>query len=180
MTSCIQCNTSCPVPLRDCISIVSARSICIFAEVSQGALQGTHRYCQVRLDQICDLLQVSYKPVLTCSMVGLSATKPSPPPGFFGEEVVWLWTPSRSKNKTCQRAEELLVSQRLSISSVQLCLRMSSCSWVTFYEEVGGRICTPATVKPFIPQNTKTQKNLKNHSVGVPPWQLPFASQLTG
>ena len=40
---------------------------------------------------------------------------------------------SRIKNKTCQRAEELLVSQRTSISSAQLCLRTSSCSWVTFF-----------------------------------------------
>jgi len=30
------------------------------------------------------------------------------------------WTPSRMKNKTCQRAEEFLVSQRPSISSAQL------------------------------------------------------------
>ena len=37
-----------------------------------------------------------------------------------------------------------------------------------------------ATEKPFIPQNTKTQRNLKIHSVGVPPVQLPFAEQLTG
>ena len=64
-----------------------------------------------------------------------------------------IWTLSRMKNKTCQRVEELLVSQRPSISSAQLCLRMVCCSWVTFYKEVGGRICTPATVKPFIPQN---------------------------
>ena len=69
----------------------------------------------------------------TCSMVGLSATKPSPPTRFFGEEGVWIWTPSRIKNKTCQRAYELLVSQRPSISSAQLCLRTSSCSWVTSY-----------------------------------------------
>ena len=34
----------------------------------------------------------------------------------------------RIKNKTCQRAEELVVSQRPSISSAQLCLWMSSCS----------------------------------------------------
>ena len=54
------------------------------------------------------------------------------------------------------------MSQWPSISSAQLCLRTSSCSWVTFYEEVGGRICTPATVKPFIPQNTKTQKISEN------------------
>ena len=92
-----------------------------------------------------------------------------------------IWTPSRMKNKTCQRVEELLVSQRPSISSAQLCLRTSSCSWVTSYSEVGGRICTPATVKPFIPQNIpKAEKNLKTNSVGVPPVQLPFAGQLTG
>ena len=64
-----------------------------------------------------------------------------------------IWTSSRMKNKTCQRAEEILVSQRPSISSAQLCLRTSSWSWATFAEEVGGRICTPATGKPFIPQN---------------------------
>ena len=69
-----------------------------------------------------------------------------------------IWTPSRMKNKTCQRAEELLVNQRPSISSAQLCLRTSSCSWVTFYEEVGGRIWTPATIKPFIPKTFQKQK----------------------
>ena len=37
-----------------------------------------------------------------------------------------------SKKKRHQRAEELLVSQWPSISSSQLCLWMSSCSWVTF------------------------------------------------
>ena len=31
-----------------------------------------------------------------------------------------IWTTSRLKNKTCQRVEELLVSQRPSISSTQL------------------------------------------------------------
>ena len=89
-----------------------------------------------------------------------------------------IWTPSRIKNKTSQRAEELLVSQRPSIYSAQLCLPTSSCSWVTFIQEVGGRICTTATVEPFIPQNVP-QINLKTHSVGVPPVQLPSAAQLT-
>ena len=60
------------------------------------------------------------------------------------------------------------------------CLRMSSCNWVTFYLEVGGRICTPATAKPFIPQNVRNAKiNLKTHSVGVSPVQLPSTGQLT-
>ena len=44
-----------------------------------------------------------------------------------------IWTHSRIKNKTCQSAEELLVSQRPSILSAQLCLRTSSCSWVTLF-----------------------------------------------
>ena len=57
---------------------------------------------------------------------------------------LWVWE---------QKVEEFLVSKQPSISSAQLCLRMSSCSWVNFYEKVGGRICTPATAKPFIPQN---------------------------
>ena len=44
------------------------------------------------------------------------------------------------------------------------------------YQEVGGRICTLATVKPFIPQNIlKAKINLKTHSMGVPPVQLPSA-----
>ena len=91
-----------------------------------------------------------------------------------------IWTPSRIKNKTCQRVEELLVSQQPSISRAQLCMRTASCSWVTFLG-VGGRICTPATVKPFSLQNTrKTQRNLKTHFVGVPPVQLPSVEQLTG
>ena len=52
-----------------------------------------------------------------------------------------IWTLSRIKNKTCQRAEELLVSQRPSISSAQLCQRTSTCSWVTFFFlEVDGRL----------------------------------------
>ena len=38
---------------------------------------------QIRPDQIGDLLQVPHKPVLTCFTVGLSVTKPSPPPGFL-------------------------------------------------------------------------------------------------
>ena len=69
-----------------------------------------------------------------------------------------IWTPSRMKNKTCQRAEELLVSQQPSISGARLCLRTSSCSWVTSYLEVAVRICTPATGKPFIPQNIPKAK----------------------
>ena len=40
-------------------------------------------FCQVMSDYICDLLQVPCKPVLTCSMFGLSATKPSPPPSSW-------------------------------------------------------------------------------------------------
>ena len=43
-----------------------------------------------------------------------------------------IWTPSSMKNKTCQRAEELLSSQWPSISSAQLCLWTFSCSWVIF------------------------------------------------
>ncbi|KAK1877318.1 Phthiocerol/phenolphthiocerol synthesis polyketide synthase type I PpsD [Dissostichus eleginoides] len=41
----------------------------------------------------------------------LTATKPAPPPGLG---IVWrvMETPSRTKYKTCQRADELLVSQR--------------------------------------------------------------------
>ena len=89
------------------------------------------------------------------------------------------WIPSRMKNRTCQRVEELLVSQRPSISSAQLCLRTSSYSWVTSYEEVGGRICTPATVEPLIPQKI-SQQIMKTHSMGVHPVQLLSAGQLTG
>ena len=44
------------------------------------------------------------------------------------------------------------------LSGAQLCLQMSSCSWVPLSKEVVGRICTLATVKPFIPQNI-----LKDH-----------------
>ena len=62
------------------------------------------------------------------------------------------------------------MSQQSSISSAQLCLQTSSYSWGTFYEELGGRICTLATVKPFTPENIlKTQRKLKTHSLGVPP-----------
>ena len=43
--------------------------------------------CQVRSDEICGLLQVPCKPVLTCSMVELSGTKPSPPPSFLVRRV---------------------------------------------------------------------------------------------
>ena len=76
-------------------------------------------------------------------------------------------------------AEALLVSQMLSIYLAQLYLRTSSCSCVTFLE-VGGRICTPATVKPFTLQNIrKPLRKLKTHSMGVPLVQLPSAGQLT-
>ena len=44
-------------------------------------------YCQVRPDQICDLLQVTCKPARTCTMVGLVVTKQSPPPGFLVRRV---------------------------------------------------------------------------------------------
>jgi len=44
-------------------------------------------YKHVRPDKICDLLQVSCKPVLTCSMVRLSETKPSPSPDFMVRRV---------------------------------------------------------------------------------------------
>ena len=46
-----------------------------------------HHYCLVTPDQICDLPQASCKPVLACSMVGLSANKPSPLPGFLVKRV---------------------------------------------------------------------------------------------
>ena len=55
-----------------------------------------------------------------------------PPPVPPGEEALWIWTPSRTKNKICQRAEKLHVSQRLSISGAQLCLRTSCCSGLPF------------------------------------------------
>ena len=55
--------------------------------------------CQVRPDQICDLLQVSCKPVLTCSMVGLSATKPFPPPAFLVRRVFGYGHPAGLKTK---------------------------------------------------------------------------------
>ena len=85
----------------------------------------------------------------------------------------------QDEKPNCQRVEELLVSQWPSIFSAQLCLRTSSCSWVTFFfSEVGGTICTLANVKAFTQQNTK--RNLKTHFMGVPPVQLPFAGQLTG
>ena len=49
------------------------------------------------------------------------------------------------------------------------------------FEMVCGRICTPATVKPFTPQNTrKTLRKLKPPSVGGPSLQLPYGGQLTG
>ena len=44
-------------------------------------------FWQVRSDLICDLLQVPRKPVLTCFMVGLSMTKPSPPQSFLVRRV---------------------------------------------------------------------------------------------
>ena len=55
-----------------------------------------------------------------------------------------------------QQGTSSIVSQCTSIFSALLCLQTSSYSWVTFYlffSEVGGRICTPATAKPCIPQN---------------------------
>ena len=91
-----------------------------------------------------------------------------------------IWTPSRIKIKTCRRAEELLVSQRPFISDARLCVDVLL-QLGYFLFGVGGRICTPATIKSFIPQNVQKAKiNLRTHSVGVLPMQLPSAGQLTG
>ena len=48
-------------------------------------------------DQICDLPLVSRKPALTCFMVGLSATKQSPPPGFLVRGVYDMDTQQNKK-----------------------------------------------------------------------------------
>ena len=86
----------------------------------------------------------------------------------------------RMNKKTCQMVEDVLMSQRPSISSAELYLWMSSCICATFYEEVGGMICSPATIKPFILQNIpKAEKYLNTHYVGIPSVQLAFAGQLT-
>ena len=120
-------------------------------------------YCQVRLDQICDLLQLPCKPVQTRFMIRLLVTKQSPPPGFL-VKCVWKWTPSRIKKPP-----------NLSTGGGAPCEAMAIHIWCqpvsadvvlqlgTSFEEVGGRICTPTTVKHFIPQNTsKNAKKTEN------------------
>ena len=69
------------------------------------------------------------------------------------------WTPKRIKNKTCQRVEELLVSQRPSISNAQLCLWKSSCSCVTFF--FGGWWHNLHTSHRKTIQSAKCTKNAK-------------------
>ena len=73
------------------------------------------------------------------------------------------------------------MSKQPSISSAQLSADVLLQLGYFDFQEVGGRICTLATVKPFTPQNIlKMQRKLKTHSVGVLPVQLPFAGHLTG
>ena len=83
-------------------------------------------------NQICDLLQVPCKPSLIRFMVGLSATKPSLPPSFLVKRVFGYGHPAGLK-QNLSKGGELLVSQWPSISCAQLCLRTSSCSWVSSY-----------------------------------------------
>ena len=102
------------------------------------------------------------------------------------QETWWggctLWTPSRIKNKTCQRENTKGVPCEPTAIHI-LCPTVSADVLMLlgyFLEEVRGRFCTPATVKPFTPQNTKTQRDLKTHSVGGHTMQLLSAGQLTG
>ena len=73
---------------------------------------------------------------------------PAPQPSPSGQVDVWIWTPIRTKNNTCQREEELLVSQLPSISGAQLRLQMSSCSELPFSR----RLVAGFALQP--PQNT--------------------------
>ena len=55
------------------------------------------------------------------------------------------------------------MSQRPSFSGANLWLRTSSCSYITFFWEVGGRICAPATVKTLhSAKHTKNAKKTEN------------------
>ena len=61
--------------------------IFLFSMICKSDIKGKQIRCQVRPDQICDLLQVPCKPVLTCFMVGLLMTNPSTPPDFLVRRV---------------------------------------------------------------------------------------------
>ena len=75
--------------------------VCSFWEESKCIFWGqpSPLNYQVRSDWICDLLQVPCKPVLTCFMVRLLATKPSPPPGFLVRRVFGYGHPAGLKTK---------------------------------------------------------------------------------
>ena len=82
----------------------------------------------------------------------------------------------QDKNKTCQRAEELLVSQRPSISSAQLSadvlLQLGYFLLGDWWQDLH---CGQCKTLHSAKHSRSIKKNLKTHSVGVPPVQLPFA-----
>ena len=71
-------------------------------------------------------------------------------------EGVLTWPLNRIKYKTCQRVEDLLVSQRTSrdLSGGANCVwrHLPAVSYLP--EEFDGRVCTLATTKHFTLQNT--------------------------
>ena len=113
------------------------------------------------------------------TMVGLSATTPSPQPGYLVRKVCGYGYPAGWKTKPVKgRRSSVWANSHPYLMSNCVCSRPPAAGWL--FSKVGARICTPATVKPFTPQNPQTQRKLKTHSMGVPPLLLSFTGKLTG
>ena len=112
-------------------------------------------------------IMLSCKTHTTLFMVECWQLNRLPPPGPPGVEGVWTWTPSRIKYKTCQRAEELLVSQRPSISGANC---VCGCPPAVCYLplEVGGR---QGVVLRCCPPDESPQVNLMQ-SLPVGAWNV--------
>ena len=96
--------------LRDCLRIGALHCAMLDGTEQPAYMVAPDPGYQVRPDQICDVLQVSCKTCTNLFMVECQRLNRFSPPGSPGEEGAWIWTPSRTKNKTFQRVDELLVS----------------------------------------------------------------------
>ena len=95
-------------------------------------------------------------------MVGLSATKPSPPPGFLLRRVYGYRHPAELKTKPVKGwRSSLLANSHPYLVPICVCGRPPAVGLLFIRRLVGG-ICTPATIKPFILQNIL--KALKKNS----------------
>ena len=133
---------------------------------------------QVKPNQICGLLQVPCKPVLTCFMVGLSSTKPFPPPGFLLRRVCRYGHPAGLKRANDRGApcEPTAIHISCPTVSADVLLQLGYILLGDWWQALhsGHRKTLHST------KHTKsTKKNLKTHYMGVPPVWLPSAGQLT-